>query len=313
MVFLSADLKCMEIYAYRTLKGCNLTLKLDFLKIFSNDKKYAYCWAKYFKISDKKLPDFLKNCGCYNKDAKKFIEKLNDILFSLDEDCIVTRKIWGKFHKIITIVTPVAVVDFILEYFAKSKPKIMGIDCEAGFIDGKQKITVLQLATTDWLCLIDIGMLADKYSDNQWKTFFEHIFHPDIIRVGFSFSSDYNYICNRFPFLQSMLHEKERNVLCLQKLMNQNRFNNEFNSIFKKDIATNCGLATLAKEVLGITMNKKLQSTNWEKRPLTDDQKIYAVADALAALLIYERIETLLKQKFGNVKAMEKACYLQKK
>ncbi|KZV17210.1 putative exonuclease mut-7 [Dorcoceras hygrometricum] len=46
-------------------------------------------------------------------------------------------------------------------------------------------------------------------------------------------------------------------------------------------------LATICEEVLGILLSKELQCSDWSKRPLTEEQKIYAAADAHCLVEIF--------------------------
>uniref|UniRef100_A0A914YCF9 3'-5' exonuclease domain-containing protein n=1 Tax=Panagrolaimus superbus TaxID=310955 RepID=A0A914YCF9_9BILA len=306
LIYSSFDRYYFELYALEALKGRTVENKLDFLYVISDDLQYACCWAKYLKLSTKSMPPFLPNCEQFDADAELFIEKITKTpLTSEDEDCIVDRKFWGKSYKLITIATPEALNNFIDEYFIKSKPKIMGIDCEAGFPvnnNEKQKIAVLQLATSDWCCLIDIQLLSDKLSENQWRNIFEHFFHPDILRIGFMFQCDYYFLCSRFPNLQKFFEQKERKVLCLQKLTDSTI---NCDGIFKTKLHICCGLADLAKEILNIDLDKSLQNSDWSKRPLKTFQKLYAISDALIVVLIHEKMEPLLKEKLGETVAAE--------
>ncbi|CAA6656339.1 unnamed protein product [Spirodela intermedia] len=47
-------------------------------------------------------------------------------------------------------------------------------------------------------------------------------------------------------------------------------------------------LATICKQVLGVVLSKELQCSDWSIRPLTDEQKLYAAADAYYLLEILD-------------------------
>ncbi|CAA7391909.1 unnamed protein product [Spirodela intermedia] len=47
-------------------------------------------------------------------------------------------------------------------------------------------------------------------------------------------------------------------------------------------------LATICKQVLGVVLSKELQCSDWSIRPLTDEQKLYAAADAYYLLEIFD-------------------------
>jgi hypothetical protein len=50
-----------------------------------------------------------------------------------------------------------------------------------------------------------------------------------------------------------------------------------------------CSLAALASRHLGITLDKRLQRSNWAQRPLDAEQIEYAAADVATTLLLYHR------------------------
>uniref|UniRef100_A0A914YP69 3'-5' exonuclease domain-containing protein n=1 Tax=Panagrolaimus superbus TaxID=310955 RepID=A0A914YP69_9BILA len=297
------DKSYFELHVLQTLKDRDEKYKLDFLEVISSDKKYAYCWAKHLEISQENMPSFLKNCKHFESDAKKFIQLIsNKVSFFVDKDSTETCNFWGKPYKLITVITPTGLNSFIDEYFVKQKPEIIGIDCEANGSSylRNSKITVLQLATLEWICLIDIHVLFEQVSKNKWKKFFEHIFDPSIIRIGFSFQNDFVFLCNKFSFFSPLIHEKQRKVLCLQKLTNTIVEDpRNFDSIFGDKISVDSGLAKLSKAVLNIDLDKSLQQSDWTQRPLTQLQKIYAVSDALIVLLIKDEMEKRLKGRLG--------------
>ncbi len=55
-----------------------------------------------------------------------------------------------------------------------------------------------------------------------------------------------------------------------------------------------CSLAAVAARVLGITLDKTLQTSDW-RGPLTDDQIAYAATDAAVLLPLYERLAAMLQ------------------
>lgn len=47
------------------------------------------------------------------------------------------------------------------------------------------------------------------------------------------------------------------------------------------------GLAGVVSSFLGVSLNKRQQLSNWEKRPLTEEQVIYGACDACCLLDVY--------------------------
>uniref|UniRef100_A0A914P099 3'-5' exonuclease domain-containing protein n=1 Tax=Panagrolaimus davidi TaxID=227884 RepID=A0A914P099_9BILA len=287
-----------ELYVLEQLKDQEEKYKLDFLEVISHDSKYAYTWAKKLEISQENIPIYLKNNEHFKADDK-IIPK--EVSIYVEKDFIETCKFWEKSYKFFTVMTPEAFDAFIFECFIKEKPKIIGIDCEA---DDINRIALLQLATRKWICLIDIQTLFNQISENKWEKFFERLFHPSILRVGFSFQNDYRFLCRKFPFLLNLFSQNLQKVL---QALAISIFEKEIDSssIFGSDFFSNSGLAKLSKSVLNITLDKSLQRSDWSKRPLTQLQKIYAVSDALIVVLIYDKTETRLIKKLGYFDAEE--------
>uniref|UniRef100_A0AC34GG76 3'-5' exonuclease domain-containing protein n=1 Tax=Panagrolaimus sp. ES5 TaxID=591445 RepID=A0AC34GG76_9BILA len=188
-------------------------------------------------------------------------------------DSVETCTIYGKEYKLIMITTPKGLHDFLKTYFIDSKPKVLGIDSEA-------------------------------HNFNDWTIVFQHIFDPTIKRIGFAFQADYNFIQIAFPHLCTMLAEENRKVLCLSTLSKAILEDSEAkNIIFSKldgnnplkMYKSNISLADVSKAVLDIKLCKDQQSSNWNWRPLTEEQKIYGVTDSLIVILIKEKIEADLK------------------
>ena len=67
-------------------------------------------------------------------------------------------------------------------------------------------------------------------------------------------------------------------------------------------IGDQVGLAALAAEVLGVQLGKEQQWTDWQRRPLTDAQLAYAVADVRHLHAIYARLAARLGPRVAWVR-----------
>ncbi len=67
-------------------------------------------------------------------------------------------------------------------------------------------------------------------------------------------------------------------------------------------IGDQVGLATLAGELLGITLGKEQQWTKWEARPLTPEQLVYAEADVRHLPALYAELATRLGPRLAWVR-----------
>jgi ribonuclease D len=59
------------------------------------------------------------------------------------------------------------------------------------------------------------------------------------------------------------------------------------------------GFATLANELLGLTLDKELQWTDWSARPLSDAQLVYADADVRHLPAVYARLAARLGERLA--------------
>lgn len=107
---------------------------------------------------------------------------------------------------------------------------------------------------------------------------------PDVVKLGFRFKQDLVYLSSTFceqgcnpgfdrvePFMDitAVYHY-------LQPKQPGRRISKQ-----------NKSLATICNEVLGISLSKELQCSDWSLRPLTEEQKIYAAADAHCLIEIF--------------------------
>ena len=116
----------------------------------------------------------------------------------------------------------------------------------------------------------DHTYLIDPVSDTlNISAIFPVLEDPNILKVTFSFSEDLR-----------LLHS----IGCFPK------------NIYDLQIASSLlnfppgSLATLLGKVMGISLSKSSQQSNWFKRPLTEKQKDYAVEDVLYLLDLYSII-----------------------
>uniref|UniRef100_A0A914YTZ0 3'-5' exonuclease domain-containing protein n=1 Tax=Panagrolaimus superbus TaxID=310955 RepID=A0A914YTZ0_9BILA len=308
--FLHDDRSSFEIFALNTLRSFKQFNRLHFISLLVEDPKYAYCWTKMLHLQSDEIPEFVQQLGDqYESEADEFIKSIKERMI-MPVDSVETCTILGKEYKLFMVTTPKGLKDFLQTYFIDSKPEILGIDSEAHNF----KLSLFQLATKDWLCIIDIFLLSRFLSLDDWTIVFQQIFDPTIVRIGFAFHADYNFIQIAFPHLCPMLAEENRKVICLATLSKVILEDSEAKNIVFSNLEvkhpykmfkSNVSLADVSKAVLGIKLCKDQQSSNWNWRPLTAEQKIYGITDSLIVILIKEKIEEDLKTAFGEEKTAE--------
>jgi len=97
------------------------------------------------------------------------------------------------------------------------------------------------------------------------------------------------------PAVLKVFHGADYDVTTLKR-----DFGLSFNSIFDTMIAARLlgrkeiGLAAVARDELGVALNKQNQKDDWSRRPLTPEQEAYALADVIHLVAIRERLEAKL-------------------
>ncbi|KAE9553017.1 hypothetical protein FO519_003778 [Halicephalobus sp. NKZ332] len=300
----------LEEFVIQAIGSRSMEWKVDFLFTIlrRNNYREVLCWGHYFGIPRNKWPrDAEKFFEKYRNDTIEFKKRLEgkNVQY-VPEDIKLECELYGNLYQLEMIATPAGLEDFMTK-FSENMPKFMGIDCEAGTVatGTNSKVTVLQLATEKNLYLIDVFVLKDKVEEDIWKKFFELVFHPSILKVGFSFVSDYIFLVNGFPTLSSFFEKSENSVLCLSRFVQSIMIDMEAEKVIFDDtrIPTNLSLMDVSDAILGIKLDKSLQSCNWSQRPLTMDQMIYAITDALVTLLIERKITEKLINGLGKDEA----------
>lgn len=133
------------------------------------------------------------------------------------------------------------------------------------------------------VCLIQISTYADAQADPTMVT--DYLLDP----LRFNQVGDLDVLLAG-PDCQVVMHAAENDILQLQR-----EYGFTFNAIFDTQLAARilgwerAGLAAILEEKFGVVSDKRMQRTNWGKRPLTPEQIAYAQMDthylpALAAL-----------------------------
>ncbi|PIN00939.1 putative 3'-5' exonuclease [Handroanthus impetiginosus] len=108
---------------------------------------------------------------------------------------------------------------------------------------------------------------------------------PDVIKLGFRFKQDLVYLSSTFcehgcsPGFDSV--EPFIDITAIYNYLQPKQAG-------RRTLKQTKSLATVCKEVLGILLSKELQCSDWSQRPLTEEQKTYAAADAHCLVEIFD-------------------------
>ncbi|KAK9724849.1 hypothetical protein RND81_05G102800 [Saponaria officinalis] len=116
----------------------------------------------------------------------------------------------------------------------------------------------------------------------------EMLVAENVLKLGFKFKQDLVYLSSTFcsfgfdPGFDKV--EPFLDISSIYYLLQQRQLG-------KKVSKDSKSLATICKELLGFSLSKELQCSDWSQRPLTEEQKIYAAVDAHCLLELFTIFE----------------------
>ncbi|KAI9071045.1 hypothetical protein K1719_046990 [Acacia pycnantha] len=199
--------------------------------------------------------------------------------------------------------------EFALLNQALTRTSLVGLDAEWKPVRAQQTsfpaVSLLQIA-----CQLNAGLggvesgdsvvfLLDLFSISLsllWESLRDLLASPDILKLGFRFKQDLAYLSSTFCSQGcDPGFDKVDPYLDITNVYNHLQHKKHGRSISKqiKSLSTICG------EVLGFSLSKELQCSDWSCRPLTEEQMTYAALDAHCLLEIFDVFrEKILKE--GN-------------
>lgn len=107
----------------------------------------------------------------------------------------------------------------------------------------------------------------------------------DILKLGFRFKQDLVYLSSTFCEQGcNPGFDKVEPYLDITSVYSHLQFKKNGRNVSKQ----NKSLSTICGELLGITLSKELQCSDWSQRPLTEEQMTYAAMDAHCLLGIFK-------------------------
>ncbi|KAL5567728.1 hypothetical protein UlMin_024303 [Ulmus minor] len=146
-------------------------------------------------------------------------------------------------------------------------------------------------------CVVFLLDLVSIPLTSIWELLRDVFVSPDILKLGFRFKQDLVYLSSTFSSNGSNPgFDKVEPFLDITSVYNHLQ-RKEPGRKMSKDIKS---LATICKEVLGISLSKELQCSDWSQRPLTEAQKTYAAMDAQCLLDIFNVFQAKVNNE-GNL------------
>ncbi|KAK2453136.1 Polynucleotidyl transferase, ribonuclease H fold protein with HRDC domain-containing protein [Trifolium repens] len=171
-----------------------------------------------------------------------------------------------------------------------TQTSLVGLDAEWKPVRTHQTsfptVSLLQIA-----CQLDndsVVFLLDLLSlplSSLWESLKEMLVSPHILKLGFRFKQDLVYLSSTFCSQGcNPGFDKVEPYLDITSVYNHLQYKKNGRNVSKQ----NKSLATICGEMLGISLSKELQCSDWSQRPLTEEQITYAAMDAHCLLGIFK-------------------------
>uniref|UniRef100_A0A8C4TS73 Exonuclease 3'-5' domain containing 3 n=1 Tax=Falco tinnunculus TaxID=100819 RepID=A0A8C4TS73_FALTI len=273
------------------------------------DLNTAARWAQHCSLPKELLP-----CGVADELQKLQIQERVEEAAKLDNDGESKKKDYYQLP------IPRANIHFLqtweetLQCWEKVlRPgQVVGIDMEwrpsFGMI-GKPRVSLLQIALKDEVFLLDLPRLleqAEAEGEKEKLPRFIQMLYSDaaITKLGYGMSGDLSSLAATCSALKDMDKKAQGvvDLLTVDKQLQKSSIDwkkgGQKGSVLSPEQSyedrgfrqLEKGLSLLVQHVLGKPLDKTEQLSNWEKRPLREEQILYAASDAYCLLEIYEKL-----------------------
>ncbi|XP_031636670.1 exonuclease mut-7 homolog [Contarinia nasturtii] len=284
-------------------KTAELNLKLELIDgcLFNNDMNEAAYWAKYFNVPISELPLVVqehikenrdsvqrKSCNkkCDQNDNKRNSPKRNEN--RSDPNRYYQLKL-SPSANFISYVDRRGSFDEMLGYL--SRQPLVAFDAEWNPIKTTfNELALIQCATTDRIFLIDVT--SSDITIDCWNKLATNIFNNlEILKLAFSPLADLKLFQRLMPAF-SVSVQMMQSYLDLQALWQKLIQTPNFKFPYEDDekLETGGALSNLVQLCFGKPLDKSNQFSNWNNRPLREEQIIYAALDAFVLIEVYDVI-----------------------
>ncbi|XP_021772775.1 uncharacterized protein LOC110736781 isoform X1 [Chenopodium quinoa] len=156
--------------------------------------------------------------------------------------------------------------------------KVVGVDCEwkPNYVKGSKgnKVSIMQIASEKVAFIFDLIKLYDDAPEVLNNCLIRILQSPRILKLGYNFQCDMHQLAHSYQKLDCF--KRYEMLLDIQKVFNEP-----------------CGgLSGLVKKILGTGLNKTRRNSNWELRPLSQQQLEYAALDAVVLVHLFHHIRS---------------------
>ena len=169
----------------------------------------------------------------------------------------------------------------------------------------QDRVATLQIATPDKVFIIDVVTLTDALPESAWERLVRDYFANKSVGIlGFGLRGDFQVMAKSMPAVFGELEARSESVLDVEML--EKRLTGvSAGGLVDRPFATDRGgLAGLVEAVLGRPLDKRDQMSDWDKRPLSANQLVYAALDAHVLVELFRALEMLAAEAQGKESAV---------
>ncbi|XP_059266177.1 exonuclease mut-7 homolog isoform X4 [Mustela nigripes] len=157
---------------------------------------------------------------------------------------------------------------------------------------GRPQASILQLAVKGRVFLLDLPVFSRPVGGQVSQAFSrlvsQMLSDPSITKLGYGMSGDLRSLGASCPAL-AHVEKQLRGSLDLLQVHRQMRVADK-PALGRGEARGPRGLSLLVQQVLGKPLDKAQQLSNWDRRPLSEGQLVYAAADAYCLLEVYQAL-----------------------
>uniref|UniRef100_S4RNI3 3'-5' exonuclease domain-containing protein n=1 Tax=Petromyzon marinus TaxID=7757 RepID=S4RNI3_PETMA len=272
------------------------------------DVTAAARWARRLKMPHDRLPSAVLWILSNQRQEDGSEEEESAMAYSSREDCY---QLPVPLDQVIFIDN---LADLEMHLPAMLQPGCtLGVDMEwrpSFGVLSQPRVALVQVARRDRVLLLDLPRLSEEEEEESGRQPGQRRLaratnvEPRAHVTGYDVGGDIQYLLTSYPMLKPALQQSSR-VLDIAVLQKQARGATAPRTTEER------GLSLLVLQTLGKALDKRQQLSEWERRPLTTAQLLYAASDAYCLLEVYDGL--LQKAKAAKLSVNLEKCMVGKK